>query len=198
METLGLSQSVERSDGTLKSLFWPSVQNAVDVDYLGTQGFWVCTVVAIVSFVLSLRSPGLAMALLVFFYLGGVGVRQGDVYAASIVFAFYAIDTLLSVTFMFFASPWGSIVVKFFITMLLFSNIRATWIASHWKRDSEEAASPARLSDTFRDRFADQWPVKIWPKARIPYYIFGVLVLFVTALGLARMLGSFIVRAMSR
>jgi hypothetical protein len=198
METLGLSQPVERSDGLLKSLFWPSVRNAVDVDYLATQGFWVCTAVAVLSFGLSLRNPILATLLLLFFYFGGVGVRQSDVYAAAIVFVVYAIDTLLSVILMFFASPWGMIVVKFFITMLLFSNIRATWIASRWRTDSDDAALPVRLSDTFRDRFADQWPMKIWPKVRIPYYVFGILVLFVSLLGVSRILGSFIVRVLGR
>ncbi len=49
METLGLSDSSQRSDGRLKSLFWPSIQNGTDVDYLGTQGYWVCTIAAVLS-----------------------------------------------------------------------------------------------------------------------------------------------------
>src|SRR5215468_7035982 len=49
METLGLSESSARSDGRLKSLFWPSIQNGTDVDYLGTQGYWVCMIVAALS-----------------------------------------------------------------------------------------------------------------------------------------------------
>ena len=51
METLGLSGSAPRSDGRLKSLFWPSIQSATDVDYLGTQGYWVCTLIAVLSLV---------------------------------------------------------------------------------------------------------------------------------------------------
>ena len=198
METLGLSSPVERSENRLKTLFWPAVKSGTDVDYLGTQGYWVCTFVAVVSFVFSVRSPVLATILLLFFYLGGVGVRERDVYAAAMVFAFYAVDTLVSTFFLFFSSPWGLIVVRFFITALLFANIRATWIASKWQVDSEQAALPPRLSETFADKLADQLPAKIWPKARIPYYIFGVLMLFITTLGLAGMLGKFIVRALAR
>lgn len=49
MQTLGLSDSTTRSEGRLKSLFWPSIKNGADVDYLGAQGYWVCTLIAIVS-----------------------------------------------------------------------------------------------------------------------------------------------------
>ncbi len=52
MQTLGLSDSTPRTEGRLKSLFWPSVQSGSDVDYLGAQGYWVCTLVAGLSFVL--------------------------------------------------------------------------------------------------------------------------------------------------
>jgi hypothetical protein len=198
VETLGLSNPIERSEGRLKSLFWPAVKSGADVDYLGTQGYWVCTFVAVISFLFLLHSPVLAIILLLFFYLGGVGVRERDVYAAAIVFAFYVIDTFISTVFLFFSSPWGLIVVRFFITALLFANIRATWIASHWQVGSEQAALPPRMSETLADKFADQWPAKIWPKARIPYYIFGLLMLFLTTLGLARMLGRLIVRWLAR
>jgi hypothetical protein len=40
METLNLSDSTPRSESRLKSLFWPSIQNGADVDYLGTPGYW--------------------------------------------------------------------------------------------------------------------------------------------------------------
>lgn len=38
MQTLGLTDSAPRTEGRLKSLFWPSIQTGHDVDYLGTQG----------------------------------------------------------------------------------------------------------------------------------------------------------------
>jgi hypothetical protein len=51
MQTLGLSDSMPRSESRLKSLFWPSIQSSSDVDYLGAQGYWVCAVIAVLSFV---------------------------------------------------------------------------------------------------------------------------------------------------
>jgi hypothetical protein len=70
MQTLGLTDSAPRTEGRLKSLFWPSIKTGDDVDYLGTQGFWVCTFVAILSFVVSAFSGHEilgTMVLLVFF-----------------------------------------------------------------------------------------------------------------------------------
>jgi hypothetical protein len=37
MQTLGLSDSMPRSESRLKSLFWPSIESSSDVDYLGAQ-----------------------------------------------------------------------------------------------------------------------------------------------------------------
>jgi hypothetical protein len=51
METLNLSESTPRSESRLKALFWPTIQTGTDVDYLGSQGYWVCTLVAVVSLV---------------------------------------------------------------------------------------------------------------------------------------------------
>jgi hypothetical protein len=50
MEILELSESTPRSESRLKSQFWPSIDSGADVDYLGTQGYWVCTAVAVISF----------------------------------------------------------------------------------------------------------------------------------------------------
>jgi hypothetical protein len=199
MQTLGLADAGERSDGRLKSLFWPSVQSGADVDYLGAQGYWICALIAVVSFVFSLMqgSPLLAITLLLFFYFGGVGVRQRDPLAAGMVFLFYAVDTVTTVFFMVFASPWGMSVFRILVTALLLSNVRATWIASKWKTDSEEAALPPRLNETWSDKFADQLPTVLWPKARIAYYIFGACVLTLVSIGLASMLARIIIRGMS-
>ena len=199
MQTLGLSDAAERTDSRLKSLFWPSVQSGADVDYLGAQGYWICALIAVVSLVFSLLqgTPFLAITLLLFFYFGGVGVRQRDPAAAGMVFLFYAVDTLTMVFVMVFASPWGMMVFRIFVTALLLSNVRATWIASKWKTDSEEAALPPRLNETWSDKFADQLPLILWPKARIPYYIFGGCVLTLVSIGLAAMLAKVVIRAMA-
>jgi hypothetical protein len=175
METLGLSGSAEHSEGRLKSLFWPSIHNGTDVDYLGAQGYWVCTIVAIVSFVFLVISgqPITGVAILLFYYLGGAGVRERSRYAALVVFIMYLLDTLLT--------PG---VVRILLSALLLSNLRATWIAASWRPESEEAVLPLRLNETFTDKFADQLPPWLWPKVRIAYYIYSAafLVLVIASL----------------
>ena len=178
METLGLSGSAERSEGRLKSLFWPSIQNGTDVDYLGAQGYWVCTIVAILSFVFLAigGQPITGAAILLFYYLGGAGVRERSRYAALVVFVMYLLDTLLM--------PG---VVRIILSALLLSNLRATWIAASWRPESEEAALPLRLNETFPDKLADQLPPWLWPKVRIAYYIYSAGFLLLVIVGLASM-----------
>jgi hypothetical protein len=184
MQTLGLSDSTPRTEGRLKSLFWPSIQSGADVDYLAVQGFWVCTIVGLMSFVfLFARQPIVATLVFLLFHLGGIGVREHNPFAAGVVLVYYVVDLLASFVLLLFSSP-GISVVKVIIIALLFSNLRATWIASGWMPDSEEAALPPRMGDTFFDKFADKWPAFIWPKVKIIYYIysFGFLVLTVAGL----------------
>lgn len=179
METLDLSGSTPRSENRLKSLFWPSIQTATDVDYLGAQGYWVCTVVAVLSFgVLVFMGQAVGgIATLLFYYIGGVGVRERSRYAAAVVLLMYLIDTFFT----------GIGFVRIFIAALLLSNMRATWIASQWKPDSEEAALPPRLGETMSDKFADRLPQWLWPKLRIPYYVLSIIFMILIFAGLILM-----------
>lgn len=186
MQTLGLSDSTTRSEGRLKSLFWPSIQSGADVDYLAVQGFWVCTIVGLMSFVfvgLLARQPITGFLIFLLFHFGGVGVREHNPYSAAIMFLYYVIDFLASFVLLFATSP-GVGVVKVIVTALLLSNLRATWIASGWKPDSEEAALPPRMGDTFFDKLADKWPALIWPKVKWLYYVFSFGYLALTVAGL--------------
>jgi len=185
MQTLRLSDSNPRSDGRLKSLFWPSIQSGADVDYLAVQGFWVCTIVGAISlFFLALAAHQPITALMVFllFHLGGVGVREHSPFAAAVILVYYVVDLLASVVFLFANSP-GIGVVRVIIVALLLSNLRATWIAG-WKPDSEEAALPPRMRETFFDKFSDVWPAFVWPKVKVLYYIFSFGFLVLTVAGL--------------
>ncbi len=177
METLGLSDSTQRSESRLKALFWPSIQGATDVDYLGTQGYWVCTIVALVSlgFFIFSGHPVFGVAVFLLYYVGGIGVRERSPYAAGIVFVLYLAGTIFG----------AFSVLRIIFTALLLSNLRATWIASRWKPDSEEAVLPPRLNETFFDKIADQLPQWLWPKIWIPYYIFVVVLIALFFLGLA-------------
>ena len=176
MQTLGLSDSTVRTEGRLKSLFWPSIQSGADVDYLAVQGFWVCTIVGVLAFVFLALAHQPVNGLLVFilFHFGGVGVREHNPFAAAMVLIYFALDTWVS----------GVGVVRIIVNALLLSNLRATWIADHWKPESEEAALPPRFRDTFSDKLCDEWPAFIWPKIKIVYYVyaFGYLALVVAGL----------------
>lgn len=98
MQTLGLSESTPRTESRIKSLFWPSIQTGTDVDYLGAQGYWVCALVAVVSCVLLLATghPILATVTMLFYYLGGVGVRERNFYAAVVVLVLFTLDIVFS------------------------------------------------------------------------------------------------------
>ena len=91
MQTLGLSEATERTDGRLKSLFWPSVKTSSDVDYLGSQGLWVCSAIGVLSAVMLTiaGSPIVGLFVLLMYYLAGVGVREGSRYAAGWAFVTY-------------------------------------------------------------------------------------------------------------
>jgi len=184
MQTIGLSESTPRSESRLKSLFWPSIESGVDVDYLALQGFWVCTFVAALSmaFLLFARAPVMAMIVSMFFYLSGVGVREHSRFAATIIFVFYVIDGLSSLR-MYAISPAGT-VIRVIVTALLLSNLRATWIAAGWKAGSDESGMPARLDDTLTDKFSNRWPMWLWPKLRVPYYVLSTGFLLLVAVGL--------------
>ena len=179
MQTLGLSDSTPRTESRLKSLFWPSIQTGSDVDYLGAQGYWVCALVAVFSLVMTAVAGHAVVGMFVFlfYYLGGVGVRERSRYAAAVVLVMYAADLVVG----------GPSVVKVVIAGLLLSNLRATWIASSWKPESDEANLPPRLDETWGDKFADKLPMWLWPKVRILFYVLSASLFAVTALGLTMM-----------
>lgn len=176
MQTLGLSDSTLRTESRLQSLFWPSIQSGADVDYLAVQGFWVCTIAGLLSFAFLAiaRHPLIGILVLLLFHFGGVGVREHNPFAAAVVLIYFAMDTWVS----------GVGVVRIIVNALLLSNLRATWIADHWKPESEEAALPPRLGDTFSDKLADIWPAFIWPKVKVVYYIYAFGFLALTVAGL--------------
>jgi hypothetical protein len=187
MQILGISDSTARSESRLKSLFWPSIESGVDVDYLAVQGYWVCTIVAVLSFVFMFMAsqPVLAVITFLLFHLGGVGVREHSRFAATVVFVYYVINIPMPLKLLL-ASPGGD-VLRVIIMALLLSNLRATWIAAHWQTGSDEAALPVRLDDTLMDKLANKWPSWLWPKMRVVYYIFSIGLLLLFGLGLVVM-----------
>ncbi len=175
MQTLGISNETPQSDGRLKSIFWPTIHSGTDVDTLGTHGFWICAVVAALSLITTVIAgqPVMGVLMAVYFYLGGVGVRQHSVYSAIVVFIMFLASTV--------ASPG---ILNVILAAVLLSTLRATFIASFWEPEKVEAEMPIRLSETWGDKVADQWPMWLWPRIRIVYYIYSAGFLSVVLLGL--------------
>jgi hypothetical protein len=188
MQTLGLVSESKRTDGWLKSLLWPRVENAWDVDYLGQQGMWVCTIIAVFTLIASVLSANPVLIFIeilaaLFFLLGGMGVRGGNWPAAAMVLAYQVLDILWRV-----AKLQPPSVFSILFAVILFSNLRATFLASQWRPLGEGEDRPSRFSETLADKFVDQMPAKLWPKLQIPFVILGVSLLLLTLAGLGVLL----------
>ena len=86
LESLGLASTAPKSDGRLKALLWPTICHDGDLEYITEQGFWICLIVGLLSFALTVIQghPFSALLTLTFYFLAGAGVRQRRK-AASIV-----------------------------------------------------------------------------------------------------------------
>lgn len=186
MQTLGLSSENKRSDGPLKSIFWPTVDNAWDVDYLGRQGLMICTVVAVFEVIpiLFIGSPlsmlvGLVAALL--FLVGGMGVREGSWLAAAMVFTLYVFELLIAL-----AQGHLPGILSIVAAGILLSNLRAAFLASNWKPAGADEDRPTRFNETKMDFLVDQLPAKAWPKLETSFFALGgaFLLLMLLVLGI--------------
>ncbi len=185
MSFLGLHAPPPREENLFKRIFWPADQ-PYEADSLGQQGMWVCLLVAAISAVVSVYTghPLIGLLLLLFYGLGGMGVREHSVAAAVIVAVGYLASAGMV---MLLGRPPG--VLDIAIAGLLLANIRGTRIAAKWKRraftesdlGSEGEMFPARLNTTFGDKLIDQWPARFWPRGRFVFFavaaIYGVLFL---------------------
>ena len=177
MQTLGLSGESRRSDGRLKSIFWPAVENAWDVNYLGQQGFWICVIFAAfqLAFSVFVVAAFSGNPILVVFYVvaalvylvGGMGVREASWPAAAMVFGILFTGLLYTVAM-------GQLpgIIDIAITGILLSNVRAAFLASEWRPAREGEDRPTRFNETLTDKLVDQLPAKLWP--RIQFFFFGV------------------------
>lgn len=183
MQNLGLSESTPRSESRWRALFWPTIRHAADLDYVTRQGFWICFLVAAVTFPISALTGNMAAGAFegVFFFLAGVGVRERSRVASIAAFAAFLLSALVLQRYT--GSGFG--IVRIIFLALLFSNIRAIWIAARWTNDPLETA-PLRLNQTFGDKLVNRLPAILWPKTR---WLFYVLAAAETGLLLASLLG---------
>ena len=173
MQTLELSNYAPRTEGRLKSLFWPSIQSADDVEYLGTQGFWICTFVAVLSFALSLYIGHeiIGTIVLLFFYWGAW------------VFASTALLPPQRFSFYMCWTAWHRTIGHAHRHRRDFFNLRARGFLGLEAR-CHEAINPPRLRETWSDKFSDSVPSWLWPKADAVYYVFSVAFIALESVGI--------------
>ncbi len=187
MGYLGLDQTPVKEENMLQRLFWPS-DHAGETDYLGKQGFWVCWSVAAVSLILLLLQEHWILAVFTFvvYGLGGTGVREHDQPAAVFVAAAFWLNQpagLLS----------GKIPSLIWIAagILLIANIRGTYIAAKWAAKGDLDVFPERSTVSLKDRFVDGMPPRVWPRAKIPFFVLASLYLVLSMSGLVLTLTGF-------
>jgi hypothetical protein len=184
MQTLGLSDSTPRTENRAKALFWPTIRNEGDLDYVTQQGFWICTLVAAFSFVLSaallsgaMRIFGIGEAL--FYYLAGNGVRMRSRWAAILAFAAYLLGGIVLQK----QTGSGFGVVRIIFLALLLANVRGIWLSASWTRDPAEPPL-FRLNETWRDKLVDQLPGWLWPKTKILFFMLAAIEILLLCLSL--------------
>ena len=183
MQTLGLSGASKRSDGRLKSIFWPTVENAWDVNYLGQQGFLICVITGGYLALIGLFAGNslllvsyLAAALV--FLAGATGVREASWPAAAMVFALFFCDILYALA----VGRLPGIVSVLFAGVLL-SNVRAAFLASEWRPTREDEDKPTRFNEDLGDLLIDQLPAKAWPVLQAPFFALSALLLMLSLAG---------------
>jgi hypothetical protein len=97
MQTLGLSESTPRTESRWRALFWPTIRNEGDFDYVTTQSLWICFLVAAstVVFTALVGSPAMGVFEGAFFFFAGVGVRQHSRVAAFAAFLAYLLSCIV-------------------------------------------------------------------------------------------------------
>jgi len=173
MQTLGLSDSTPRTESRWRALLWPTIRNDTDFDYVTTQGFWICFVVAAstVVFTAIAGAPVIGLFGGAFYFLAGVGVRQRSRAAAVSAFSAYLLSVL--VTQRYTGNGFG--VVQIIFLALLLSNIRGNWLSARWASEQESFGPSMRLNETLGDKLSDQLPTWLWPKARIVFYLIATI-----------------------
>jgi hypothetical protein len=168
MQTLGLSDSTPRTESRLRALFWPTIRNDGDFDYITGQGFWICFVVAVLTVVVSLFQGNAPEGLFegAFFFLAGVGVRQRNRTAGLAALTAYLLRVLNMIRYSHRAPGF----LDFVILALLFANLRGNWLSARWAKEQGGLEPPLRLNQTIGDKLSDQLPRVLWPKARFVFY----------------------------
>ena len=184
MQTLGLASEIKPTDGMFKRLFWPTIENQYDLDLVSVQGFWVCVVVGVLSFVVLVATGQFLLApfLAATYLLGAVGVRQRSIAAAILIFLCYTTDRVGG---LFMGQPSIG-VIPITAMLLLFANVRATILAQRWS----QAGAPEQIealdlaTESFTEKLSNVMPGRIWPIGRFVFFPLAGALLLLTMTGL--------------
>ncbi len=174
MQILGLAESTPRSESRWRALFWPTIRNAGDFDYITRQGFWICFIVAAVTALFSVVTGNPVSGLFegAFYFLAGIGVRERSRTAGIASFAAYLLGALVLQRY----TGNGFSIVRIIFLVLLFANIRGNLLSARWADDPQNDLTPSmRLNETLADKLVDQMPAFLWPKTRFVFYVLACL-----------------------
>ncbi len=181
MQTLGVSTTATPAENRFKTLFWPSIRSEVDVDHISRQGFWLCTVVAVLT--IAVGAMGGVLVLLfstieaLFYFLAGIGIRQRSRFAAVAAFTAYTASS--------FILPAGTFpILRVVMIALLLANVRGTWLSAKWQPGATEPP-PLPPDETWKDKLSGAFPIRVWPVARWFLYAFAAIELLFLAVALA-------------
>jgi len=137
------------------------------------KAFWICCVVAMVTVAIGVFAGSIVGGAFegLFFFLAGIGVRERSRVAAIAAFCAYLLSALVAQRYT--GSGFGFVRIVFLA--LLFANIRGNWLSAGWTKDSQALVVPMRLKQTIGDKFADELPTFLWPKARFVFYVLAGL-----------------------
>ena len=138
------------------------------------QGFWICVLVATVTFVMAMFQQTFIVGVMesLFYYMGGIGVRQRSRVAAISVFFAYTLGGFVLAKHSA-AGAFG--IGRILFTALLLANVRAIWIAARWRSEGVPDEPSVRLNATIMDKIANRLPLLVWPKVRVIFYVFATL-----------------------
>jgi hypothetical protein len=185
MQTLGLASEIKPTDGMFKRLFWPTIENQYDLDLVSVQGFWVCVVVGVLSFVVLVATGQFLVGALVAitYVLGATGVRERSIAAAVLIFLCYVIDRIGG---LFMGQP-GLGVIPVASLLLLFANVRATILAHRWRKSGtpEQTDALELAQESFTEKLSNVMPAKVWPIGRFVFFPLAGVLLLLTVVGVA-------------
>jgi hypothetical protein len=156
MQTLGLADSIPRTESRWRALFWPTIRNEVDLDYVTRQGFWICCIVAAVTFVVNFFAGDVLTGAFesLFFFLAGIGVRERSRVAAITAFSTYLLSAIVLQKYT--GSGFG--IVRIIFLALLLANIRGNWLSARWEKDNLVGIAPIRQNETIGDKLPINFP----------------------------------------